>query len=69
MQFCDKPIERQNLHVPVVLAASGEHHELNRPHLKVQEISNHQQTRLIYLHAKSTEYRLQKRDSLAPVRR
>ena len=72
MPFDDKPIERQNLHVPMVLAVCGEHHKLNRPHLMDEDTSNHRQTRHIYVHEKSTEYRLhaaEKRDSLARVRR
>ena len=69
MQFDDKPLERQNLHVPVVLDASGVHHKLNRLHLMDEDISNHQQTRHIYVHSKSSEYGLQKRDSFARVRR
>ena len=56
MLFDDKPIERQNLHVPVVLDASGVYHKLNRLHLMDEEISNHHKTRLIYVRAKSTEY-------------
>ena len=59
MQFDDKPLERQNLHVSVVLDASGVHHKLNRLHLMDQDISNHQQTRHIYVHSKSSEYGLQ----------
>ena len=55
----DKQIKRQNLHVHVVLAASGEHHKLNRPHLMDQDISNHHQTRHIYIYARSTEYGLE----------
>lgn len=70
MPFDDKPLERQNLHVPVVLDAFDEYHTLNRPHFMDEEISNHHQTRHIYVHAKSTEYGLhaaEKRDSFAPV--
>ena len=31
LAFCSEL--RENLHVPVVRAASGEHHKLNQPHL------------------------------------
>ena len=56
MLFDYKPIERQNLHVPVVLDASRVHHKLNRSNLMDQDFSNPHQTRLIYVRAKSTEY-------------
>ena len=71
MPFDDKPLERQNLHVPVVLAAFDEHHPLNRPRFMDEDFSNPHQTRHIYVHAKSTKYGLyaaEKRDSFASVR-
>ena len=53
MHVVDKPLQRSNLHLPMVLAVFSEHLEPNRRDLMGQH-TNTQPSRLIFVHEEST---------------
>lgn len=73
MRVVDKPLQRENLHLPVVLAMSSEHLQLPRPHL-MGLYPNNQQPRHIFVHPQATEHGLDplhrpdRREALPQVR-